>query len=166
MTAIGADRPGIIATVAEVLHDQGGNIEDSAMTILGGHFAIMLLVAIDAEGPDLESALAQATADLGLTIAVTEAEHRPVGDEPTHVLSVYGADHPGIVAGITRALADLGVNVTDLNTRLLSPDRDPVYVMILEITVPPDTPVAARLDEVCAELDVDHTLRRLDAPDY
>ncbi|HEX9888825.1 MAG TPA: ACT domain-containing protein, partial [Nitriliruptorales bacterium] len=51
VTAMGADRPGIVATVAEVLRDRGGNLEDSAMTILGGHFSMMLLVATE-DDPD------------------------------------------------------------------------------------------------------------------
>ena len=61
VTAIGADRPGIVAAVTGVLTDHGGNIEDSTMSILGGHFAMMLVVAEADAGPDsadrLEDAL-------------------------------------------------------------------------------------------------------------
>ena len=39
VTAVGADRPGIVAAVSRALYDVGGNIEDSRMAILGGHFA-------------------------------------------------------------------------------------------------------------------------------
>jgi len=136
VTAIGADRPGIIARVTAVLRDAGGNLEDSSMTILGGHFAILLLVEVDAEPDALESRLAEATADLGLVVAV-----RPLGagaDSPpaTHVLSVYGADRPGIVAEATAALAERGVNVTDLTTRVLDGERS-VYAMLLEVALPP-----------------------------
>src|SRR5688500_2099752 len=35
VTAIGADRPGVIAVISEVLRQRGGNILDSSMTILG-----------------------------------------------------------------------------------------------------------------------------------
>src|SRR5688572_10850866 len=92
VTAIGADRPGIIARVTRVLLEHGGNLEDSTMTILRGHFAIMLLVRTDADPVALESELADATADLGLVVTV-----RPVGEgaqsaPATHVLSVYGSD--------------------------------------------------------------------------
>jgi glycine cleavage system regulatory protein len=74
VTAIGTDRPGIIARVTGVLHEHGGNLEDSSMTILGGHFAIMLLVSCDAAPDALEEALRTATEDLGLVVTV-----RPVG---------------------------------------------------------------------------------------
>jgi len=66
---------------------------------------------------------------------------RPLGagaDSPpaTHVLSVYGADRPGIVAEATAALAERGVNVSDLTTRVLDGERS-VYAMLLEVALPP-----------------------------
>ncbi|MBW3618763.1 MAG: ACT domain-containing protein, partial [Actinobacteria bacterium] len=122
VTAFGTDRPGIVAAVADVLRDRGGNVEDSAMTILGGHFAIMLLVETDDPADELATALRTATADLGLTISVTPAGEGHASAAPSHVLSVYGGDRPGILAGVSRALADVGANVTDLETRLLSAD--------------------------------------------
>lgn len=137
VTALGADRPGIIARVTGVLLDHGGNLHDSTMTILGGQFAIVLLVETDAEAPALESDLTAATTDLGLVVAV-----RPVGvgstsSPPTHMLSVYGADRPGIVHGVARLLAERAVNVTDLTTRVLEGEQ-PVYAMILEVALPDD----------------------------
>lgn len=166
VTAIGADQPGIIAAVAEVLRDRGGNLEDSAMTILGGHFAIVLLVAIDVAPGALQQDLAQATADLGLTVTVTPAGPGHESADPTHLLSVYGADRPGILAGIARTLADLGVNVTDLQTRLLSAEEDPVYAMVIEASVPDEDDLRAALGDTCPELGVDHTLRPLETREY
>jgi len=43
VSVVGQDRPGIAAGVAEVLLAHQGNIEDSQMTILRGHFTIMLI---------------------------------------------------------------------------------------------------------------------------
>ena len=137
VTAIGADRPGIIARVTKVLLEHGGNLEDSSMTILGGQFAIMLLVTSDSPPAALEHALQEATADLGLVVTV-----RPTGAgaqghvEPTHVVSVYGADRPGIVHAVAAGLAERGCNVTDLLTRVL-PGATPVYTLQLEVALPP-----------------------------
>ena len=135
VTAVGADRPGIISRVTGVLLDHGGNLQDSTMTILGGQFAIVLLVEADAAPEELERDLAEATADLGLVVAV-----RPVGEgatspPPTHMLSIYGADRPGIVHAVAAALAERSVNVTDLTTKVLEGER-PVYAMVLEISLP------------------------------
>ena len=135
VTALGADRPGIIARVTGVLLEHGGNIEDSTMTILGGHFAILLLVQASTPPDELEAALTRATTDLGLVVAV-----RPVGEgaasaPPTHLLSVYGADRPGIVHAVAEHLAARQVNVTDLVTRVLE-GAQPVYAMQLEVSLP------------------------------
>jgi glycine cleavage system transcriptional repressor len=166
VTAIGADRPGIVAAVSRVLHERGGNLQDSAMTILGGHFAIVLLVATDDDPAALREALAAATAELGLTISVSRAEGGRAQADPTHLLSVYGADHPGIVAGVTAVLAELGANVTDLETQVIGAEDEPVYAMVIEVVADDEAVLAARLAEVCRELGVDHNLRAIDVETY
>jgi len=45
MTIIGMDRPGIVAGDVEVLFSPGCNIEDSSSTLLGGEFAMILIVS-------------------------------------------------------------------------------------------------------------------------
>jgi glycine cleavage system transcriptional repressor len=169
VTAIGSDQPGIVATVAEVLRDRGGNVEDSAMTILRGRFAMVLLVETDDAPDELREALEMATGGLDLEITVAPAGERNPPSESTHVLSVYGQDRPGILAGVSRALADLEVNITDLATRMLPPEDEPVYAMVVEIALPEGLDpvhVESAIAEVSAELDVDHTLRALDAETY
>ncbi len=47
ITVIGHDRPGIIAEATAALAGLGLNLEDSTMTLLRGHFAMMLLCAGD-----------------------------------------------------------------------------------------------------------------------
>jgi glycine cleavage system transcriptional repressor len=151
VTAVGADRPGIAAAVAKVLFDHGGNIEDSRMAILGGHFSIMLIVALpDGTDPSaLERDLAGDTKDLGLIVTVrpvAETAGELAAGEP-YVVSVYGADHPGIVYRVTSALAERRVNVTDLATHVVDGPTS-VYVMVLDITVP------AGLDPAALEADL------------
>lgn len=166
VTAVGADRPGIVAAVADVLRERGGNVEDSAMTILGGHFAIVLIVSSEDEPAELREALLAATSEFGLTVSVSRADGSRGAIAPTHLLSVYGADQPGILAGVSRALADVGANVTDLETRVLGASTEPVYAMVVEVVCPDDEALVARLETVCAELNVDHTLRTIDAQTY
>lgn len=164
VTAIGADRPGIIARVTGVLLTHGGNLADSTMTILGGQFAIVLLVETDAAPAVLEDALSTATADLELVVTV-----RPVGPghespPPTHLVSVYGADRPGIVHAVTSALADRQVNVTDLETKVLDGEK-PVYAMVLEVVVDDET-AAALGDELHDALGLEVTVHPLDTATF
>ena len=169
VTAIGVDQPGIVATVSGVLRDRGGNVEDSAMTILGGHFAIVLLVEAEDDPEQLQEALDAATRTQGLTVHVTRAGRGQASPDPTHLLSVYGPDRTGILAGVTAALAEARANVTDLETRLLGADGDDqVYAMVIELVAPPDgqEALASAIERVCADLGVDHTLRTIDTETY
>jgi glycine cleavage system transcriptional repressor len=168
VTAVGADQPGIIARVTGVLLEHGGNLQDSTMTILGGQFAIVLLVETDAATESLEADLATATADLGLVVTV-----RPVGPgtsspPPTHMLSVYGADRPGIVHAVATALAERRVNVTDLTTRVLDGER-PVYAMLLEVSLDPATDadaLAAQLRQHGPGEDIEVSIHPLDTATF
>lgn len=169
VTAIGADQPGIVAAVSATLRDRGGNVEDSAMTILGGHFAIVLLVDGPDDAPALQQALQEETERFGLTVHVSPAGEGHPSADPTHLLSVYGPDRTGIMAGVTAALADVGANITDLETRVLGADGDaPVYAMVVELVAGPDQHAAieSAVARACEELGVDHTLRAIEAETY
>lgn len=170
VTAVGADRPGIVASVTGTLVDQGCNLEDTSMSILRGHFAMVMIVAAPDRlaGSDLEEGLTAAASALGLVVSV-----RPVHDSHVGVVDaadgwtvvVYGADHPGIVHGVTRHLADAGVNVVDLTTRVTDADP-PIYAMVMEVTLPGGVdPEDLRLglDAVAAGLGVTCTLHPSEA---
>ncbi len=170
VTAVGADRPGIVAAVTGVLVDHGCNLEDTSMTILRGHFAMMLVVDRPAalELAALEGALAVPAEALGLVItvwAIDESIAAPAeGDAWT--VSVYGADRPGIVHGVAALLAEHGVNIVDLTTRVAGPARNPVYAMVLEVIVPQGVGVARlgeALDAQAGELGVECSLHPSDA---
>lgn len=135
VTAVGADQPGIIARVTGVLLEHGGNLHDSTMTILGGQFAIVLLVEAEADPAEVEHDLAEATSDLGLVVTVRAVGEGADSPPSTHMLSVYGADRPGIVHRVATHLAERAINVTDLTTKVLEGER-PVYAMVMEISLP------------------------------
>jgi len=173
VSAIGRDRPGIVAAVAEGLLDVDGNVEDSRMTNLGGHFAVMLLVSTPAEhGLDrVEAALAPARERLGLeALDVSEVLDADGPDGgigaagPDHVITVYGSDHPGIVHAISTGLAAAGVNITDLQTSLGGSPESPIYMMLLEVHVG-DVDIEAlttHLREIAGRAAVEIEIRPLD----
>jgi glycine cleavage system transcriptional repressor len=171
VTAIGRDRPGIVASVSSVLLAHEGNVEDSRMTILRGRFTIMLIVS-SADGVEvdrLRADLERAGDQLGLD-AVTLSEVSDVdpeaGPAPSHVVSVYGVDHPGIVHAVTSALAKNGVNIVDLTTRLVGDEEGaPLYAMMMEVALPAGLPVETvqqSLRVVREEQGVDLTIRPLE----
>lgn len=164
VTVLGHDRPGIVAETTAALARLGGNLEDSTMTLLRGHFAMLLLVQTEAAVADVEAELAGLGADGRLSVDV-----RPVPDaatpttaiEATHVLSVHGADRPGIVGGLTGVVAAAGGNVTDLSTRLAGG----LYVLLAEVQLGPACDLTAleqQLRDEAEQLGVDVSLRPLD----
>lgn len=162
LSAIGRDRPGIVAAIAKVLVDHGCNVEDSSMTLLRGNFAVMLVLAAPSAttAAVLEDALRAPCGALGLLYSVSPVDDAAVVAHPTHLLTVYGADKPGILYRVSSTLADAGVNITDLSSRLVGPDDAPVYVLMLELSVPGDAAALGDvLTAVAAELGVDVSLR-------
>jgi glycine cleavage system transcriptional repressor len=168
VTAIGRDRPGIVAAVSRALLDLGGNLEDSQMSILRGHFAVMLIVRVpdSVSSQELEERLGGVREELDLE-AITFNPVDELGGgiaQPTHMLTVYGADHPGIVYAVSWALAELGVNITDLETRVGGGADSPVYAMHMEIALGDADPsaVEAALNQVGERERVEVTMRPLD----
>ncbi|GIH77241.1 glycine cleavage system protein R [Planobispora longispora] len=157
VTVLGADRPGVIAEVTSAITRSGANIEDSAMTLLGGHVAMMLLVS--GEVPP-------ASAFPGLTVTATEVTSRrpPGGDAPGlgYVLTAHGPDRPGIVSEISGALAAASGVITGMTTRLCGR----LYVLIADVRLPEAVDVAAlmrHLSAVCAGLGCEITFRPAEA---
>ena len=140
LSAIGRDRPGIVAEVTGTLLRHGVNLDDSQMAILDGYFAMMLVLETS-EMTNLEALradLERSRDTLGLeAISLSEIDAAQARiDEPSHVITLYGADHPGIVNSVTAALAERGVNITDLDTHLVGEESEPVYMMIFEVALP------------------------------
>ena len=170
VTAFGADRPGIVAAATKVFVERGCNLEDTSMTILRGHFAMMLIVDTPAglTPGELERALAGPAAELDLVVAVRALDDdvpvSPSGDAWT--VSVYGVDRPGIVHRISGLLAEETVNIVDLTTRVIGDPARAAYAMLLEVTVPPELDVdelGGRLRELAHELGVECSLHASDA---
>lgn len=160
VSAVGGDRPGIVAGLTAELAGLGCNLEDTSMTVLRGRFAMVLVVAgPDAlEADELQRAMSRRADQLGMAVwvhDVDEAVPSPVEGE-TWSVAVHGADRTGIVAAVSSVLAEAGVNIHDLSTRLVGSD-DPYYAMLLEVVLPPGADagqVSSRLARVAEELGV------------
>ena len=172
LSAIGRDRPGIVAGVSGALLQHGANIEDSRMAILGGHFTIMLIVSTpeDADADALRADLDKARGRLGLgalTLEEVEDEHGLTRPEASHVVTVYGADHPGIVHSVASAIAGLGVNVIDVATHLVEDvGETALYAMMMEVDLPEGVTadsLESALREVADREQLDLSIRAVEA---
>jgi glycine cleavage system transcriptional repressor len=112
------------------------------MAILGGHFTIMLIVSTP-DGADTDALARDLDATRGelglgaLTLEEVADEHGMTRPEASHVVTVYGADHPGIVHSVASAIADMDVNVIDVATHLIEDEGQPaIYAMMMEVDLP------------------------------
>ena len=137
------------------------------MTILGSEFAVLLLLS--GAGDDVERRLNAGCKRLEwekrLTVFFRPLEGEPgVGPAARTDSSlecvVSGVDKAGIVARVSRTLADHGVNITALQTqsRPGAESGTPMFTMRIQMQVPPEVnrqALRARLDQVASELRVD-----------
>ncbi|MFG2076606.1 glycine cleavage system transcriptional repressor [Nonomuraea maritima] len=160
VTVLGVDRPGVIAAVTGSLAECGANIQDSTMTLLGGHIAMMLLVSGDLDPDELGKRLG--APDLVITASAIEARRHfcaaGAGTGLGYVLTVHGPDRPGIVSAVSAVLAADGGNITGMSTRLTGR----LYVLIADVELPKEVDVATltrRLAAVGESLDSQITFR-------
>ncbi len=172
VSVVGRDRPGIVAGISRILFELGCNIEDSSSTILSGQFAMLLVVGFPGVSSveALDRAFAGVRSGMGLMVSVNPVDDGDLSREKgfrgsPHILSVYGADRPGIVCRVTQELANRNVNVTDLNTQVVGSKERPVYVMIIEADIPDDFDMPgleAELESLRKELHVSISIRPIE----
>lgn len=145
ITGVGRDRVGIVAELSRILYVMGCNLLDSSMTLLRGEFAVILMAQLP-EGESLESLhgkLDGIREKLDMNVYVRELTEEELRESEAEediqgeafIISVYGADKPGIVYGITELLASLKVNLTDVETKKTGGAK-PIFMMVLEVTLP------------------------------
>ena len=130
LTLIGADKPGIVATVTQGLFKLGLNLGETSMLRLGGNFTIMMMVSGIHEEQLLRDELKPVIDALGMRLHIDPIQaqlHEHV--VPNIQVTVSGADRAGIVAQVTAALAACGFNILDLESDVAGTTDEPVYIM-------------------------------------
>ena len=145
ITVSGKDKPGIIAKVSGLLFARGCNLEDISMTLLEGQFAMMLTACLPASTTKVRvlqglELLTEApwSMDCHMTELQGTASHgkkHAKGSFPS-MITAFGKDRTGIVYEVSRALAGMRVNITDLDSRILGKGTKTTYAMLLEVDVP------------------------------
>lgn len=162
VAAIGDDRPGVIAALTGVLVEQGCNLSDAQMAVLQGNASMMLVVDCPPSlGPEeLQSSLEEGINPLGHDVWVRSLPDRPGpgGPEDLWLVSVHGADRPGVVFEVSQILAESGINVVDLKSR----SAGPLASLTMEVDVPKGVDgeeIAHRLDRMGEQLGLACSMR-------
>jgi glycine cleavage system regulatory protein len=122
VTVVGPDRPGLVSRLSECGRLHGASWEESRMATLAGQFAGIVHFSVPDESADALMSALKALASHGLSVVVasgTSGQAAPA-DSRALKLEAVGQDRPGIVRDLSRAIADLGVSIEELETDLSS----------------------------------------------
>jgi glycine cleavage system transcriptional repressor len=141
VSVLGHDRPGIIATVADVLFRSGCNIEDVSQTLLQTEFAGIFIASCpeSLEQDELLDRLRAKLDPMGLSALLREMEETGIWEPPPvepFVITTLGPDRLGLVAGVTELLARFGVNISNLKAVFRGGDDPNANTMIYEVDIP------------------------------
>lgn len=166
LSAIGHDRPGIVADLAEFIYENQCNLEDSSMSRLGSEFAVLLLLS--STDPDAQRRLSAGAKRLEwekkLAVFIRPLDGEPLKGKPygvtTYEVQASGLDKAGIVARVARCLADREANILEMQTQVLAAAESgtPVYRMSIVIDVPnrvQEAELRKRLEDVAADLHIE-----------
>jgi len=173
LSAIGKDRPGIVADVSEVIFECGGSIEDSSTSLLRNHFAMLLLFSTEKEevNQKLSSGLKRLEWEKNLTVfysPITLDEVEPWTKEPKgrFKITTSGVDHAGIVFRVCRLLSDRKINIIDMKTHHVfsAESGTPLFEMDIDIEIPrsiSEQELREDLHRLANELVIDLVLRKM-----
>ncbi|MDS4042824.1 MAG: glycine cleavage system protein R [Candidatus Competibacter sp.] len=165
ISALGEDRPGLVNELSRVILDCDCSIADSRMTVLGGEFAILLMVQGNWNTlTKLEMQLKRLEQALGMTIIAKRTESRaPAGDVLPYAVEVVAVNQPGIVHHLASFFASRSINIEDMVTRSYSAPHTgtPMFSVNLAIGIPAGMHIAMLREEFldfCDELNLDAVL--------
>jgi glycine cleavage system transcriptional repressor len=171
LTAVGPDRVGIVDDLSGAVSRAGGNIEESKMAVLGGEFAVIMLVS--GSGPSV-AALSQSMPGFGEARGLhvsCQPTHEPRGGEKgrPYLLQAVCLDTPGIVHSVTEVLRRYGINIEDLETETARAPWTgaPMFRLSAHLVIGPSVSVAglkAEFARLQQEHDLDVVLKPVFAP--
>ena len=118
ISAVAKDQPGLLYSLAGALADLQVNIVDVDARSIRGHFSMFLVVDLSTSTATYEEMMQKigpvgANFELGLHVEPYEGGRRNP-NKKMMVLTVMGADRPGIVASVSGICAKNGINIESI----------------------------------------------------
>jgi len=137
ISALGTDQPGLVDKLTRHFLDLKLNIEDSRMSVLGGEFAIMLLVTGDEnmleQLASSSNELENEFTDLVITCKYTQAKEKSSG--LSYKANVVALDHQGIVHKLARFFSEKNINIENLDTHSYAAPHTGSKMFSVDITL-------------------------------
>lgn len=162
ISALGEDRPGLVNDLSRSVLDAGCSIADSRMTVLGGDFAIILLVTGNWNAvAKLEDQLPPLAERLGMTITSRRTALRePSANLLPYAVDVVALDNPGIVYNLANFFSSRQINIQDMTTSSYAAAHTgtPMFSVHMRVDIPARLHIATLRDEFmdfCDQLNLD-----------
>ena len=165
MTAFGKDRPGIVADVTRLLYENGCNLEDTTMSMLGDEFTLNLLFSANKENVDktLNADCQKMEKEKNISAFIRPLQEKKQVVEvshPVYTIHVEGMDQAGIVYKISEYLASHALNILDLKSTVKATPESgtSLYLMDIHIQLPQhfsESQLEEGLNKVAEELNVE-----------
>ena len=162
ISALGQDRAGLVAELSHIVMSAGCNIEDSRMSILGGEFAIIMLISGAWNNiAKLEDNLPATAEKLGLLLSSRRTQVRDLSrEEIPYTIEVISLDHPGVVQQIAGFFSKRNINIHDMYTSChrAAHTGSPMFTLSMTVEIPAATHISSLREqfmEFCDQLNLD-----------
>ena len=137
ISALGQDRPGLVNELTRAILDSGCNIVDSRMSVLGGEFAIILLLSGNWNAiAKLETLRESLEKRLEMTLVSKRTEPRiPRDNLLPYAVDVVSIDQPGIVHHLAEFFSTRNINIENLDTSSYAPAHTGTAMFAVHMTV-------------------------------
>ena len=165
ISALGTDKPGIINRLSQKAVEHKCNILDTRMTVLGGEFALLMMLSGETGAiAELEPEIQSEADRLSLTLILKRTTPKAIQTHNIpYSVDVVALDNPGIVHEITKFFSDKMINIVEMETGTYAAAHTGTQMFSLEITVniPSNQSIAALKEEFlnfCDEKNLDATI--------
>jgi len=165
ISAIGEDKPGIINALSQAATECGCNILDTRMTVLGGEFALLMMLSGQSQNIEAVSSTLPPVADkFSLTTILKRTQPRtPKQPSRPYRVEVVALDHPGIVREIAGFFSNRDINIEEMETGAYAAAHTgtPMFSLEMTVNIPANAAIAGLKDAFiafCDERNLDATI--------
>lgn len=161
ITASGEDKVGLVDQLTSKISESGCNIEESRMAVLGGQFALIMLISGAWNAlSKLEGQMDALGGKLGLTIIHNRTRKRARAQAAPYSVEVVAMDHPGIVHSLSAFFSRNGINIEELQTDTYPAPHTgtPMFSVTMTVSIPAGTHIATlrgNFLDYCDDLNLD-----------
>ncbi|MDP2689554.1 MAG: ACT domain-containing protein [Deltaproteobacteria bacterium] len=170
LTAIGPDRPGLVAAVTKALYRHKCAIGDSSMMLLDNEFTINLIMTLPKrrEPAGILKDIKRLEQSENIAVNFTKLPPESGAKSPLSdfTVTMHGVQRPGVIHRAADLLRRLGVNITNLESKSIPGKKKVLYIVLIEAATPEGVPlkkIEGRLKTLARGLKMKITVRPIEA---